>query len=336
MIVNFANFRNLVTVKPTGAIKLGVHFVVDGHDELASFRGVTHFHADHISEINKSIKQMLGIIANPATLEVLEVLGYKIPDVIKIPINYGQSVEIEGETISAHKAEHVLGSTQFMVQNKLLDIAYTGDFRSPGKGTEILHPDILIIDATYGNPRFVRPFKDYVEELFSDYVSDALSKGPVQVFAYHGKIQEAMQILRQSKIDAPFIAEGKIFKISKIAEKYGYNIGKLFESKDPSVEQIKKDKWYVEFLHFNRFYERSPDHYAFQLSGWEFDEPVRKIDNRTVRVALSDHADFEETLEYISTSKPRIAIIDGSRNGYAKELSNYISLNLRIRTVIMP
>lgn len=202
-----------------GAILIGKNFTVDGHYKRL-FRAVTHFHSDHLTELEKSLKECTSIIGTPATIEALDVLGYIVPKHKKFPLEYGIEIELSGERIKLEKAEHILGAAQVLIETDETEIAYTGDFREPGKGTKILNPDILIIDATYGNPRLVRQFKQDVDMLFADYVSDELLKRPVKIYGYYGKIQEAMKILRKYGVEAPFLVDNKIEKLTRIFTKY--------------------------------------------------------------------------------------------------------------------
>jgi putative mRNA 3-end processing factor len=64
------------------------------------------------------------------------------------------------------------------------------------------------------------------------------------------------------------------------------------------------------------------------LSGWEFKTPVKKIGTREYEVALSDHSDFEQLLEYIKASDPKYVVTDGFRVGDAKALAKEIKKRL--------
>lgn len=104
----------------------------------------------------------------------------------------------------------------------------------------------------------------------------------------------------------------------------------------PDSFEVIKTGWYVRFSHFNEFRKRTNRHTNFLLSGWEFHTPVKKTDRNSYIVALSDHADFEDLVEYVSASRPNLVVTDGSRSKYAKDLANYIRRNLGIRAVPMP
>ena len=324
-----------VKITDRGAVVLGGIISCDGHFEDAILHIITHAHSDHTRGLRESIYSTPFIGATPATRDVLEVLGFRIPASKFLPLPYGQPVRIEDVYVTLHQARHIIGAAQVEVETSNLTVGYTGDFKLPG--TPILRPDILVIESTYGHPRNVRPFKHEVENLFVDLVMEGLSKGPVSVFGYHGKLQEAMEILREAGLEVPFVAPDKIYRIAKIAEKYGMKIAPLYREGTRDAEEIMRSEWYVYFHHVAGRRKRSLLRgYNIVLSGWEFQEPIRPIDYNTYLVALSDHADFEDLIEYVSESKPKVVIVDGYRSGSPHALAREIERRVGIRALVMP
>lgn len=322
-----------------GAILVGKNFVIDGYYPR-QFRVVTHFHADHISGLRKNIKEGSFIIATPITLDVLDVLENPVPKSKRVPLVYDVKLEIDGERIILKRAEHILGSAQVLIKTEEeLEIGYTGDFKNPGKGTPILNPDILIIEATYGRPEFKRPFKDEVNYLFSDYVKEKLIYGPVKIYSYYGKLQEAMSVLRENGIIAPFIVRKKVKEITKIAQKYGFNVKDIYSDDDKDeFNEIIRSKWYVEFKHIHELKSEEYDHNSsvFILRGWEFNEPIKRLNDRKFIVALSDHADFDELVYYVSSTSASLIIADNGRKSYAKDFAEYIKKYLNKKAIVLP
>ncbi|MEM4532576.1 MAG: hypothetical protein QXU89_02825 [Desulfurococcaceae archaeon] len=73
----------------------------------------------------------------------------------------------------------------------------------------------------------------------------------------------------------------------------------------------------------------------FVLTGREFEEPVRKIDEYTWLIALSDHADFDELINYVEISQPKLVIIDNSRDGYPYSLARELEKR-GWKAIVMP
>ncbi|QGR18694.1 MBL fold metallo-hydrolase [Stygiolobus azoricus] len=323
-------------IQDNGAILVGNNFVIDGHYKRL-FRAVTHFHADHINELNKSIKECTSIIASPITIESLQVLGYNVPKHKQLPLNYGVKVDLLGEKIKLERAEHIMGASQVVIETeKGIEIAYTGDFRNPGKGTPILNPDVLIIDVTYGNPNFVRKYKDDIEMLFADYVADALLKGPVTIYAYYGKLQEVMKVLRKYNVDAPFVVENKVEKLTAIAEKYGEMVGKFVNKNTEEGKKIIKDGWYVEFKHATEFKRRTKTTTNFLLDGWLVKDFIKPVDSNSFIIGFSSHGDFEDNLKYVEMTTADLVILDGSRSKYAYDFAVYVTKYYRKKVKVLP
>jgi putative mRNA 3-end processing factor len=72
------------------------------------------------------------------------------------------------------------------------------------------------------------------------------------------------------------------------------------------------------------------------VSGWEFSFPRRQVAPNEHVVALSDHADFKELLEYVRESKPKLVITDNYRVGGAKALAHEIEKRLAIPAKALP
>lgn len=325
-----------VRITENSAIVFKDTVACDGHDDEAILRIVTHAHQDHLCGLRESIRKTPLIGMTEATYDILKALDYDIPENKTLILDYGKEVKIKDVIVSLHKAKHIIGAAQVLViDEEEHRLVYTGDFKLPS--TPILEADLLVIEATYGNPSHVRPFKYEVEDLFADLVRSSLAKGPVYVFGYHGKIQEAMEILRSKGIDAPFIAPRKVYRVTKAAIKHGLRVKEVFYYRSFEADEIIKSGWYVFFAHLSaaRTYS-SRSAVNIVLSGWEFTEPLRQINEKTYLVALSDHADFEDLLEYVKRSRPKVVITDASREGSAYMLAREIRKKLSIPAIALP
>ena len=60
------------------------------------------------------------------------------------------------------------------------------------------------------------------------------------------------------------------------------------------------------------------------------EEPVLLRSDGVIQVALTDHADFLETITLINQVQPRLVIADGSRGGNADALAEYVRNKLNI------
>lgn len=330
----------MASITCRGAVIVGKDLSIDGHEDNR-LRVVTHAHSDHLIGITESGRNSPKIVAHPATFEIMDILGITIPREKIYKVSYGEKIDLGNGVVKTLRSKHILGSIQTLyLSENGVSVVYTGDFKEPGNGTEIPESDIVITEATYGSPDYVRPYKDIVEELLADLVAQLLSRGPLVIKAYYGKQQEVMEILRNHGVEAPFIANNKIYKISKIAEKYGLNIGDIFLEGTAEAEEITRQGWYIYFTHNT---SRKPlanahgyKHTILHLTGWE-KSLYRAIDNNTYVFAFSGHSDFEELLTYVENAKPRLVIVDAYRGDKnAIKFSSYLEKKLGIRSRALP
>ncbi len=336
-----ARLLSLVSIRGNGAILLGENIVVDGHLTRGLVRVVTHIHADHVAKLEESIKTFGFIAGTPLTLELIQAMGYKIPRDKILQLPYNITIDIDGDKLTLLPSNHIPGSAQVNVETSHgFRLGYTSDFKQPG--TPVMSDlDVLVIDATYGREEWVRPWQNEVEHILVDIVKDGLMHGPVHIYAYHGKLQEVMVILRRHGIDAPFIAPYKVYKLTQVMIKHGLPVsGLILEKTNEALEAVRYG-WYVYFApisqwSLNRASEKGKMT-RILLSGWELDDAYRKLNERDWIVSFSDHADFRQLFEYVEESKPRLLIVDSSRAGIvAEEFASKVRRKLGIPAIALP
>ncbi|MEM2118514.1 MAG: exonuclease, partial [Candidatus Bathyarchaeia archaeon] len=251
-------------------------------------------------------------------------------------LDYGKTIHYKDETITLVRSDHIIGAAQVVVEEPDgTRVAYTGDFRIDG--TPIVDADVLVTEATYGNPMCKRQSNADIRELFVGLVEKGLKHGPVHIFGYHGKLQEAMQILHNAGIRATKFASEKVFLASQVCLKHGMQLGHLKLMGDPEAEELlKKRAPCIAFCHSYSQYKESVKGFSITLSGWEFNLPIRENAKNTYTVALSDHSDYNGLMEYIRRSKPKLVITDNYRDGHATTFAKEIQKNLGIPAKALP
>ena len=319
-----------------GAVLLGKYVTCDAHVKRP-VRVITHAHWDHILGFERSLKECDKVLMTPLTRDMLGVLrGKRKTSSPKIrTLAYSKPFRYKDEKVTLYRAGHIFGAAQVLLQTKGGRILYTGDFKLPE--AEIIPADILVMEATYGNPRHRRKFKEDVEAELVSLIIDSLKKGPVWVLGYHGKLQEVLGLLHKVKLKAPVVLQDEIFKVAKAFERYGLRFGRYYSAIGPLGKRLIGGRDPFVALFHLRLEEKVPeDVVKIVLSGWEFERPVRKKGKFEYLVALFDHSDFEELLEYVSESKPRLVITDNYRVGDAPALAREIRRKLGIPAQPMP
>ena len=309
-----------------GAVLLGENLTVDGHEDRM-VRVVTHAHADHLLGLRESCERCGRVLMTPATSELIESIYGLRPDPGKLELlDCGKGVRFGEERVTFFEAGHILGSVQVLVETgEGRRVLYTGDFRLPK--APIVKSDLLVMEATYGNPSCRRPFRDRVEEELVKLVRKGLRDGPVHIFGYHGKLQEVAEILRRGGIGEPILMSRKVYEVARICQKYGMELGDFILAESEEGREVARGS-HVRLHHARAAGRFGGRGIRIYLSGWEFEVPVREIGRDEYEVALSDHSDFEQLMEYVEVSDPECVITDDFRVGDAKALAREIRRRL--------
>jgi len=328
--------RALVT--KNGAVLLGNSVACDAFDVSRPLRVVTHAHSDHLGGLRRSLRCCEKVLMTKATKDLAETLdvSLKLNDSSCLKtLEYGKVFKYRDEKISLIKADHILGAAQVLVEDSGgIRIVWTGDFKLDG--TPVVDCDVLVVEATYGRPSCRRRFDVDIRELLVSMVEKRLRGGTVYVFGYHGKLQEVMQILRQADVDVPFVMPQRIYDVTKVCEQHGMHLGCLSLSTDNEGNELLDGNLpCVAFYHMNSRQKVGLRNARICVSGWEFHSPCRQIGDREHLVALSDHSDFDDLIEYVRRSRAKQVITDNFRsNGDA--LAKEISKRLGVSAVPMP
>ncbi len=322
-----------VVVGGDGSITVAESVVIDGHSYVPQrVRIVTHIHSDHIVNLHESIRSSYRIVATQLTLSWLQVFGYSTMNTISLEV--GNSIKLGDIRLRFLKSLHIPGTVQVVLEfDEGTRVLYSSDFKKPGDGTPMEEADVLVLDAVYGRPSYVREFDDYIEHLLVDLVKQLLTVGGVRIYGYYGKVNEVMSLLRQGGIDAPFVLAPKVYMMTKKAESLGLKVGDYVLAGSRESQEVVRGGWYVYLDHPSRAAPGSRDASTLILSGWEFRNPIRRVSGRTWHVAFSDHSDFRGLVKYVSSVRPRKLYVVKARSSGAEEFASYVAKNLGIREV---
>ena len=158
---------------------------------------------------------------------------------------------------------------------------------------------------------------------------------PVYLFAPTGRIQELMKTLRRSEINVPFISISKQLRVTQVYEKYYGKVGDYFPTNSMEAwEMMRREDPYVAFYPIGSKPLIAEKYLKIKAAAYGTHYPIFMIEKNHYVVALSDHADFEDTLEYVRQSNPKLVITDGFRSGdnailLAEALRKELNLEVR-------
>lgn len=323
-------------VARNGAVLLGDNVACDAFHENRPLRVVTHAHSDHLGGLRKSLRNCEKVLMTAATRDLTETLNESLNLKNTEAMEYGKALEYCGEKITLFRADHILGAAQVLLEDSGgIRIAYSGDFRIDD--TPVVECDVLVVDATYGSPSCRRSFNVDVRELLVSMIEQRLRGGTVYIFGYHGKLQEVMQLLRDADVAVPFVMPQRVYEVTKVCEHHGMRLGCLSLSTDnDGWELLENNLPCVAFYHMNARGYVGLRNARITVSGWEFQKPCRQIGERDFLVALSDHSDFDGSIEYVKRSKAKYVITDNSRVSNGAVLAKEIRKRLGVSAVTMP
>lgn len=265
---------------------------------------VTHAHADHVAPHERWI-------ASPATA-ALCARRWNARDVEPHP--FYEPWEEGGVRITLLPAGHILGSAMVLLERAGTRVLYTGDFRlRAGATPEPCAPvaaDVLVMECTYGDPRYRFPDRREETDRLCEFVTRALKSGATPVLmAYSlGKAQEAAMLLGARGFDAWLPAEA--YAMVEVYRAFGIELPRCRRYEAPAEGEawsraapIEDGVLIVPPGSAGRAIARRfrPRRTAI-LSGWALD-PWRSYADAAF--AISDHADFDELIELVDRVRPR-------------------------------
>jgi putative mRNA 3-end processing factor len=320
----------------TGAILLGDTIVCDAHADRP-LRIVTHGHTDHTGGLNASMQRCQQVLMTPATRDLIHIL-YGLPaghETVLRTLSYGERLQCNDDKLTFFNAGHILGSAQVLVEDdEGTRIVYTGDFKLPE--AVVVPADLLVIEATYGKPANRRPFKHEVEHELVRLVRERLREGNVFIFGYHGKVQEVIRTLTRAEVEAPILVPRRIYEVTQLYEQQeGGFSHPYYQLGTPLASEAMRGA-HIVVHHLRSAANFTGRGTRIYLSGWEFERPCKRLGEAEYLVAWSDHADFDELLNYVQESRPRFVITDRYRVGGAAALAREIMRRLGIPSSPMP
>jgi Cft2 family RNA processing exonuclease len=278
--------------------------------QLRSF--VSHAHSDHIASHRE-------IVATHATASLMRLrLPGRRQETI---LGYEQSWQTElGCEMKLYPAGHIFGSAMLHAASEHGSLLYTGDFKlQPSLAAEPCatpRADVLIMETTFGLPRYVFPPAAEIEHRIVEFCRQALADHVAPVlYAYSlGKTQELLQIVGRAGLPVMLHAHG--FKLTRCYEELGMKFPpySLLNEKDYGGHVIlcppmSGSAAPVSWIHPKR---------TAVATGWAMDRGAIYRNGCDAAFPLSDHADFPGLLAFVDKVKPKLVY---TLHGFAKEFA---------------
>lgn len=268
---------------------------------------ISHAHRDHYSPRALRALNKVPKVMSRATRDLIDPRG-RLGNVLVAEA--GDVVEVSGLALELHEAGHVLGSLQLRVDLGET-VVFTGDFsvdrRIVLRPAPILKGDILIIDATYGHPRYSFPPRGELYRKLLALVRRRVEAGGRAVLAARtlGTGQEVTALLSLSTKLTPLV-EHRVAAKNRLYERYGEILGNyavLAGDPPPGSAAV------VPLSPSSRG--------VIQCTGWAVANGI----------PISSHSGFNGLLEYVRRSGAREVY---AAYGFTSAFSNYLRRSLEL------
>jgi Cft2 family RNA processing exonuclease len=208
--------------------------------------------------------------------------------------------------LTTFPAGHCFGSAMLLAEDGQQSLLYTGDFKLDASATaepaELPPADILVMESTFGLPRYRMPSRDQVIDELMTIVRDALAAGKTPVVhAYPlGKSQEITRIITSHGV--PVLQHPVIFEISRIYEELGADLGNYRAFRGEHLDGHAVVTLPRGMNGFRLAGMRST--VSITATGWAIDRGTRFRWGVDHALPLSDHADFDQLIEAVKRVDP--------------------------------
>lgn len=236
---------------------------------------------------------------------------------------FNEPWELGEHRLTLFPAGHVLGSAQIAIEGERGRFVYTGDFKLEASFTaeqaEVKCCDVLLMECTYGEPRYAFPPRAEVAAEMVAWARRALEDGATPVFfAYSlGKAQEALAILGNAGL--PLTAHPAICAMTRVYEESGVAMPP-YEKHDATTFAGGRALVWPPSSYLPRAVLRGSVRTA-SLTGWVAGDRPRGFGGGTdAGFPLSDHADYPSLLRYVELAQPRRVLLTHGGRGFVGRL----------------
>jgi putative mRNA 3-end processing factor len=262
---------------------------------------VSHAHSDHCSYAAR-------ILCTPETA-VLHDARRGERESVNVP--FGETVRVHDADVTLLSAGHALGSAMIVARSSGGTAAYTGDYKLRANPftprATVPRCDELVMECTFGEPRYVFPPDEELVASLYRFVDDARAAGatPVVLAYALGKGQEALYHLTRRGYDV--VLHGAIARMCEVHERLGHTFpgpGRWTRYKKGEVGD--RVLMTTPSTRKTAMVQKLPSKRICYLTGWAYHPGAFNIyKDCDLVLPLSDHADFSELVRTATESGAR-------------------------------
>ncbi len=263
---------------------------------------VSHAHSDHVGAHREVI-----LSAPTARLMQARLGGARLEHVLP----FGETRPFTGAgapyQLTLLPAGHIFGSAMSLIEAEGGSLLYTGDFKLrrglSAEACEPRHADILVMETTYGRPRYQFPPTEAVLRGVVRFCREALDneETPVLLGYSLGKSQELLCGLAGAGL--PLMLHGAVHSLTQIYEQFG----QCFPKYEPYDAATARGKVLVcpPSVSGSAMLRNLGRVRTAVLTGWAVEPNCRFRYRADAAFPLSDHADFSDLVDLVRQVAPR-------------------------------
>jgi len=278
------------------------------------FAFISHAHSDHIAPHEE-------IVLSECTARLLQARmpGTRTEHVLP----FGEQRRVHNVDLTLLPAGHIFGSAQLLLATEEEILLYTGDFKlRHGKSAEAAEwrqADTLIMETTFGLPRYQFPPTEQVIAQIVAFCRDAIEEDAVPVLLGYslGKAQEILCSLDGAGL-TPML-HGSVYQMTRIYEQFGQSFCKYVRYNKNDI--AGKVLICPPSASHSPMIEKIPRKRVAMISGWAVDPNAVYRYQVDVAFPLSDHADYNDLVRYVDLVQPqRVFTLHGFASEFARDL----------------
>jgi len=278
---------------------------------------ISHAHGDH------AVPGHSEIYSTEATVLFMQArYARKMQGTAAFIKTYKERFQIGEVEITFLPAGHILGSAQILMQYKGVKYLYTGDYKLTPDVTceaiESVKAEVLITETTFANPAVSHP--DPREEI--QKIREQKAKILLGCYSL-GKAQSITALINHYCPEIEVYIHRNMEALHRIYQKQGRADLKYRPYRRREFKEGSRNKVYlVPPMTFQNYYRATDIIRAF-ASGWD-----RLQEKNGITLYISDHADWEQIVQYIREVKPEEI---WTVHGNGKPLHDYFHTTLQVR-----
>ncbi|WP_290818994.1 mRNA cleavage and polyadenylation specificity factor-like protein [Halovivax sp.] len=285
----------------------GIHFdldrriVADARSAAGDVNVVSHAHADHTFRTSPGTVVCSAETATIATARTGVAFEH---------VESARGIELV-------PAGHVVGSRAAVIEDADgARYCYTGDFSTRDRAfLEGFDPtgvdaDVLVMETTYGHPRYRFPAQAELDAEIRDWIRDNDDR-PLLLFGYSlGRAQKLQWLAREAAPDRPVLVSESVRDVNRAIESatdlsFPGRVYDPAELEDLTDELVVVPSNRARSDRVERVVERTGALKA-GFSGWAVEDSFLYRGGYDVTFPLTDHCDFGELIETVLTVDPDV------------------------------